>query len=166
MSEVSRLRLHLLRAMYLLIAVGLGATIWPGILAPPRNLSHMAGVVRSVLGAVSLLALLGVRYPLKMLPLLLFELLWKCVWVVAFGLPLWANGELDANTRETLDACLMGVILIPLALPWGYVLRHYARAPGDPWLRGRGMLPSATTERGGAPPTRETPGENSPHSVR
>lgn len=133
MSEVSTLRLHLLRGMYMLIAVGLGITIWPGILSPPPKLSHMAGVVRSVLGAVALLALLGVRYPLKMLPLLLFELLWKTIWVLAFGLPLWRSQQLDANTRETLNACLMGLVLIPLVLPWGYVVRHYLRASGDRW---------------------------------
>jgi hypothetical protein len=102
MSEVSTLRLYLLRAMYLLITVGLGITIWPGIISPPENLSHMASVVRSVLGAVALLALLGIRYPLKMLPLLLFELLWKSIWVIAFGLPLWLDQKLDANTSETL----------------------------------------------------------------
>ncbi len=133
MSEVSTFRLYVLRAMYALIAVGLGATIWPGLVAPPVNLSHMAGVVRSVLGAVSLLALLGVRYPLKMLPLLLFELLWKTIWVLAFGLPLWLDQKLDANTSETLFACLMGVVLVPLALPWGFVYRHYLKAPGDRW---------------------------------
>lgn len=48
MNEVSTFRLYLLRATCLLIAVGLGITIWPGILAPPDNPSHMAGVVRSV----------------------------------------------------------------------------------------------------------------------
>lgn len=133
MSEVSTFRLYLLRAMYLLIAVGLGITIWPGILAPPDNLSHMASVVRSVLGAVSLLALLGLRYPLKMLPLLFFELLWKSIWVLAFGLPLWLNEQLDANTRETLNACLMGIVLVPLVLPWGYVFRNYLKASGDRW---------------------------------
>jgi hypothetical protein len=103
MSEISTFRLYLLRALYLLIAAGLGITIWPGILGPPDNLSHMASVVRSVLGAVSLLALLGLRYPLKMLPL------------------------------QTLKACLMGIVLVPLAVPWGYVFRHYLKAPGDRW---------------------------------
>jgi hypothetical protein len=39
----------------------------------------MRGVVRSVLAAVSLLAVLGIRYPLKMLPLLFFELVWKTI---------------------------------------------------------------------------------------
>ena len=133
MSEISTFRLYLLRALYLLIAVGLGITIWPGILAPPDNLSHMASVVRSVLGAVSLLALLGLRYPLKMLPLLFFEFVWKSIWVLAFGLPLWLTGQLDANTQETLKACLMGIVLVPVAVPWGYVFRHYLKAPGDRW---------------------------------
>lgn len=133
MNEVSTPRLYLLRGLYALIAVGLGITIWPGIVSPPANLSHMAGVVRSVLGAVALLALLGLRYPLRMLPLLLFELVWKTIWVLAFGLPLWLGGRLDEGTRETLDACLMGLVLVPLALPWGYVFRHYVRVPGDRW---------------------------------
>lgn len=133
MSGISTFRLYLLRALYLLIAVGLGITIWPGILAPPENLSHMAGVVRSVLGAVSLLALLGLRYPLKMLPLLFFEFIWKSIWVLVFGLPLWLNGQLDANTQETLKECLMGIVLVAIAVPWGYVYRHYLKAPGDRW---------------------------------
>lgn len=133
MSGISTFRLYLLRALYLLIAVGLGIIIWPGILAPPENLSHMAGVVRSVLGAVSLLALLGLRYPLKMLPLLFFEFIWKSIWVLVFGLPLWLNGQLDANTQETLKECLMGIVLVAIAVPWGYVYRHYLKAPGDRW---------------------------------
>ena len=135
MSEVSLFRLYLLRAMYLLIAVGLGITIWPGILSPPENLSHMGSVVRSVLGAVALLAVLGIRYPLKMLPLLFFELLWKSIWVLAFGLPLWSAQKLDPDTQETLKACLMGVVLVPLVVPWGYVFRHYLKAGGERWVK-------------------------------
>jgi hypothetical protein len=56
--------------MYLLMAVGLGITIWPGILAPGGNVSHMGSVVRSMLGALALVSLWGVRYPVKMLPML------------------------------------------------------------------------------------------------
>ena len=86
-----------------------------------------------MLGALTLLSLLGVRYPLKMLPLLFFELAWKTVWVLSFGLPLWLAGQLDAGTAETLQACLFGVVLCPLVIPWGYVRRHYFAAPGDAW---------------------------------
>lgn len=86
-SEVSTLRLYLLRALYLYMFVGLAIYKWPRILNPPPGLSNQGSVVGSVLGAVSLLALLGIRYPIKMLPLLFFELLWKSMWVLGWGLP-------------------------------------------------------------------------------
>ena len=133
MQEVSTVRLYVLRATYLLIVVGLGFQIWPGILNPPQDLEHMRGVVRSLLAAVSLLALLGLRYPLKMLPLLFFELVWKSVWVVAIGLPLWTGNRFDPATRETWNACLMGLVIFPLAIPWRHVLTTYVKAPGDRW---------------------------------
>jgi hypothetical protein len=134
MQEVSTLRLNALRAMYLLIALGMGLQIWPLILSHPVEVEHMKGVVRSMLGALTLLcALFGVRHPLKMLPLLLFELAWKTTWVLSFGLPLWSAGRLDADTAETLRACLLGVVLVPLLMPWGYVWKQYVAAPGDPW---------------------------------
>lgn len=39
MSNVSTLRLYLLRAMHLLIAVGLAFTVWLAILSPPKLVS-------------------------------------------------------------------------------------------------------------------------------
>jgi hypothetical protein len=132
-TEVSTFRLYLLRATYLFMVLGLGVYIWPGILDHPRDLEHYRGVVRSILGAVSLLALFGIRYPLKMLPLMFFELLWKSIWILSFGLPLWSAGQLDPETRETMKACLMGVVLFPLVIPWGYVIASYVRAPADRW---------------------------------
>ncbi len=132
MSEVSTFRLYLLRAMYLFIAVGLAIFELPALLHPEK-LSRLDSVVLSVLAAFALLAVLGIRYPLKMLPLLLFEFVWKSIWVLIFGLPLLLSGGLDPNTTETLTACLMGVVLVPLVTPWGYVFKHYLRAPGDRW---------------------------------
>jgi hypothetical protein len=131
--DVSIVRLYVLRATYLLIVVGLGLTIWPGVLNPPANLEHYRGVVRSLLAAVSLLAALGLRYPLQMLPLLLFELVWKTTWVLAFGLPLWLGDRFDPATRETWNSCLMGLVIFPLAIPWRYVLETYVKAPGARW---------------------------------
>lgn len=135
MSEVSTFRLYLLRAGYLIIAVGLALMIWPGIIRPTDNLPHMNSVVRSVLGAVSLLAILGIRHPLKMLPLLFFELLWKSIWILAFGLRLWSANRLGPDARETLNDCIFGVVLVLLVTPWGYVLKHYLKAPGERWRK-------------------------------
>lgn len=132
MTQVSLLRLYALRAAYLLMVVGLGLTVWPGILNPDRDWSLMGGVVQCVLAAVSLLALLGLRYPMKMLPLLMFELIWKGMWLVLVGLPAWRAGGMSAGMTETLVACLMGVIF-PLVIPWRHLWTSYVTAPGDRW---------------------------------
>ena len=137
--DVSTFRLYLLRATYLLIAVGLCLMIWPSILRHPVDVPHMNGVVRSLLGAVALLAFVGIRYPLKMLPLLFFELVWKSIWVLAFGLPLWLGHQLDAATGQTMFECLFGILLVLLVLPWRYVFTHYVREYGDRW-RGQAVL--------------------------
>jgi hypothetical protein len=86
-----------------------------------------------VLGAISLLALLGIRYPVKMLPLLFFEFLWKFIWVLGWGLPPLFTEQLTPEAEQTLISCLLGVVLVPLVMPWGYVFKQYVKAPGDPW---------------------------------
>ncbi len=70
MIEIAPDRLTLLRAGYLLLIVGLGLTIWPSILDLAKSWELTHGVVVSMLGALSLLALVGLRQPLRMLPLL------------------------------------------------------------------------------------------------
>jgi hypothetical protein len=147
-AEVSILRLYLLRALYLLMSIGLGVMIWPLIIDHPLDVPHMNGVVRSLLGGVGLLALLGLRYPLQMIPLLLFELVWKVIWVVAFGVPLWLAGQLDPASAQTMFDCLLGVVLVPLALPWRYVYDRYVRAPGERWRTAAPVPDSAGTVRG------------------
>jgi hypothetical protein len=128
--EVSLVRLYVLRATYLLLVVGLGATIVPGIL------SHeliSRGVIASLLGALWLLAFLGLRYPLEMLPLLLFEFAWKAIWMIAYGLPQWSAGRLPPTFGDDFFAIALGVVLMPLVIPWPYVWRHYVKRSGARW---------------------------------
>ena len=132
MTEVSTFRLYLMRALYLLIFVGLGFTIWPDIIQHAIVGDPTPRVAPSLLAAVSVLAALGIRYPLQMVPLLLFELVWKSIWLIAVALPLWSAHQIDAETWETVNACLMGVT-IPIVIPWHYVFANYLKKPGDRW---------------------------------
>jgi hypothetical protein len=129
-SEVSLVRLYVLRATYLLLVVGLGAMIVPGIL---RHELTSRGVIPSLLCAVWALAFLGFKYPLRMLPLLMFELVWKTVWLIAYGLPQWSAGQLPPTFADDMFNIGLGVILMPLVIPWAYVWRHYLKQPGDRW---------------------------------
>jgi hypothetical protein len=134
MNEISLFRLNLLRVAYVVLVFGLGSIVWPSILDPATTWPLKSGVVVSMLGALSALALLGFRYPLQMLPILLFELAWKAIWLVRIGLPLWFAHRMDAATADTFSD-VIPIVLFPLLIPWSYVLHHYVRKPGDPWMR-------------------------------
>jgi hypothetical protein len=132
MSEVSLLRLYALRAGYLLLVVGLGIVIWPGIIHHEKPWTLMQGVVHCMLAAMSALAVLGLRYPLQMLPLLFFEVAWKLLWLIVVALPLWSAHQMDADTLETANDCLLVVVFL-VVIPWPYVFANYVMKPGDRW---------------------------------
>jgi len=132
MTEVSPIRLWVMRAMYLVMAVGIGNMIWPLIISHSDAVPRMTGVAWALLGTIGLLALLGLRYPLQMLPLLLFELCWKVIWLAAFALSRWLDGTVDAAMRESIFETSFGAVLL-LVIPWRYVWANYVTKPGDPW---------------------------------
>jgi hypothetical protein len=129
-DEVSLLRLYVLRVTYLLLIVGLGAMIVRELVGHPVA---VRGVIPSLLGAIWLLAFVGLRYPLQMLPLLLFEFTWKALWTVAYGLPQWWTHQLPSTFSEDAFNIGLGVIVMTIVIPWPYVWRHYVRQPSERW---------------------------------
>jgi hypothetical protein len=128
-AELSLTRLHLMRAGYLLMGVGLAVVKWP-LLPDAASLPLYEGVTLCMLTAMSLLAFLGLRYPAKLLPLLLFESAWKLLWLSLVALPKAITGNLDEATTETLVNCCLVVVILAV-IPWRYVWRNYVRATGD-----------------------------------
>lgn len=131
-AQPSLFRLYLLRAIYLFVVVGIGIEFWPGLIEHGRSWSVAQSSVNSLIAALSVLALVGIRYPLQMLPVLFFELIWKTIWLTVVALPLWLAGQVPASMWGSIYACLMAVILIPF-IPWAYVFETYVRKPGDRW---------------------------------
>jgi hypothetical protein len=89
-----------------------------------------------LLGAVWLLAFLGLRYPLEMLPLLMFELAWKSIWMIFYGLPQWSAGQYPPTFAEDFFNIAFGAVLL-IVIPWGYVWRNFVKRPGARWSGGR-----------------------------
>jgi len=73
-----------------------------------------------------------------MLPVLLFEFLWKLIWLLTIALPLWKTGRLDADYTQTTIDCVFGVFVCLIAIPWKYVWASYIKMPGDRWLGSSG----------------------------
>ena len=124
-------RLNLMRVGYLIMGGGLAITKWPELVSHgPWELKQ--GVVVAMLVAMSVLALLGLRYPKRMLPILMFEVGWKLLWLGTVALPLWMDGDLNGATREeTIKILWVGFIIA--VLPWRHVVRQFVLARGDRW---------------------------------
>ena len=106
-EQVSLLRLYLMRLMYLAMFIFLASSKWP-LLFRHNPWTLMQGVAFVLLAALGFMAGWAIRYPLKMLPILMFEWIWKTVWVVAIGLPLWRAGAVNADFAERFKAPLVG----------------------------------------------------------
>lgn len=136
MPQVSLFRLYSLRAVYLFIALGLAMVVWPSVIHHGQPWGLSQGAVKCMLASFSLLCVLGIRYPLQMIPVLLWELTWKVIWLLIVALPAWQSGVMDAAIVNTTIECMM-VIIIPLAMPWKYVYARYIQQAGDRWRNGK-----------------------------
>jgi len=129
-DDLSLFRLYLLRAVYALIAFGEGSIVVPDLFVHEAT---ARGVIPAFLSGLCLLCLLGLKYPTRMLPLLLFEMAWKTIWFFSFGLPQYLSGQLPPTFGDDFPAITFGVVLMPLVIPWGYVWRQFVTAPWDRW---------------------------------
>jgi hypothetical protein len=137
-NGVSVWRLNLLRVFYAVLFVGLGTFIWPKVIHHTASFAVSYGVRFALLAGLGAMAGLGLRYPLQMLPLLLFELLWKAIYLLAFALPLYLAHGIDSATAEDIRGVIAVVLFIP-CVPWRYVFANYVSKPGERW---RGVPPT------------------------
>src|SRR4029078_4538388 len=125
--------LILMRVGYLFMAVGLVLVKWPLIISGTvATLPVYEGVVAVLLCAILVLAFLGLRYPVAMLPVLMFEVGWKLLWMAAVGLPNLAAGDWTPQFMSVFVNVCFGVVVLAVT-PWDYVWKRYIRAAGEPW---------------------------------
>ncbi len=119
-----------LKAMYAYTLVmsggiGLGMVLIPGTIQsvfrfPPQD-PVVLGLCGSVFLALGLVSILGFLSPLKFVPLLLIELIYKPVWLVAVALPLFLKGQFPFYV-VFISAVLISFIIGDLiAIPFSYV---------------------------------------------
>ena len=141
MNNITTLRCNVLRAMYLLMFAAIPPMTVAHLVYSSKNLGADDGWAATgcLLAALALLCGLGLRQPVRMIPLLLLELLWKTIWMVRVALPLFLAGRVDDALVENSIAIGSAVILLPV-IPWRHVVAAYLRGPVDPWRFGTPRL--------------------------
>lgn len=124
---VPPIKIYILKLVFLLAFIFVGKESWTTIITHPGPWEALESVTFSVWAAYSTLSIVGVFYTLKMLPMMLFIVFYKAIWLVAIAYPLWISGQLAGSPMEGLAYVFIWVIIPLVGMPWSYVFRRYFR---------------------------------------
>lgn len=125
-----------MRLVFLLMALIMGSIVWQQVLFESADWPWMRGLAKSMLAALGLMALLGVRYPLQMLPLMLYEMVWKTTWLILIAGRAWLAGKWNADIEALFYDCI-GIIIAYFIVPWPYIWARYFKQPMEPLFKRR-----------------------------
>ncbi len=143
MAKPFVIRRRWIRFMYLYTILGaggcgLGIVIAPevmkGVFRWPGEGPIALGIVGSVYVAFGALSVLGLRDPLKFVPVLLLQLCYKSVWLAAVVLPLVIRGRFPDSGLLTVAIFATYIVGDLIAIPFPYLLTrssdsHQGAAP-------------------------------------
>lgn len=138
MERDNQVRYGWLKFLYLYTLVGAGGSgllmiLFPGPVASlfgmPAQDPYIYGVAASIWLAFGLLSILGLRAPLKFLPVLLMQLCYKSIWLAAVVLPLMIRGERPFYAFLFVMVMASYVVLDLIAIPFRYLFNDQVQLP-------------------------------------
>lgn len=114
-----------LRLFYLLMLVFVVPEAWGALLRHQGPWDPVRAVAFCVWATYPALALFGLFRPLRWLPLMVFTIGYKTLWLAFVAWPLWKAGALAGSSAEQMAYSFAPVVLLAAVVPWGYVLREY-----------------------------------------
>lgn len=130
MNENALIRRGWLKAMYIYTLIGAGgfgiaALFFPGAVQSAFRFPVQDPAVFNLYGSVSLasglMALLALRSPLKFVPMLLFQLIYKPIWLAVAALPLFLKGQFPLYVVVISAVFLTFIIGDLIAIPFAYL---------------------------------------------
>jgi hypothetical protein len=126
---VRPIQILLLRIGYVLVLGFVGYRSWTGLLNHEGDWEPYMAAAMAMWASSSALSFIGIFRPLRMLPLVLFEIGYKSIWLIAVAWPLWSADRLAGTVAEGMTYAFLPVIGPILMVPWGYVFRTYVWSP-------------------------------------
>jgi hypothetical protein len=130
MSNNENIRWGWLKFMYLYTIIGaggfgLGMLLFPGIIQSlfrfPAQDPIVFGIAGSVYAGFGLVSILGLRSPLKFVPVLLLQLCYKTLWLLVVIVPLFVSGQFPVYATTLLVIFVTYVIGDCIAIPFSYI---------------------------------------------
>ena len=117
--------IYLLRVLYFLMFVGVAFEAWKTIITHQGPWDHTRAVAWCVWAAYPTLSIFGLLRPLRWLPIVIFMIFYKTLWVIVAAYPLWRAGTLAGSPAEEMAHIFVWAPVIILIVPWVYEFENY-----------------------------------------
>lgn len=137
MSGNTKIRWGWLKGMYVYTIVlsgflGVGIIVMPEMIKTkfpwPVEEPTAFGIVGSVYVAFGLTSILGLRSPLKFVPVLLMQLCYKSVWFIGVLVPLLATAHFPSYAIPMVIIFVTYIIGDLIAIPFSYIFAEESKA--------------------------------------
>lgn len=125
---VRPIHIYLLRLFYGLMAFLMAPEPWKAIFTHEGAWDPYRGMSVCVWAAYATLGAFGLFRPLRLLPIMVFMIFYKSLWLIVVGIPLRMSGELAGPGAEMYQA-FIPVPLAMIAVPWIYFFKNYILWP-------------------------------------
>ncbi len=122
---VRPINIYLLRVLYFLMFVGVAFEAWGTIINHQGPWHHTRAVAWCVWAAYPTLSIFGLLRPLRWLPIVIFMIFYKTLWVIVVAYPLWRAGALAGSPAEEMAHIFVWAPVIILIVPWVYVFKNF-----------------------------------------
>ncbi|MBQ4836469.1 MULTISPECIES: hypothetical protein [Pseudoalteromonas] len=121
-----------LRIIFAAMVIVLGSKQLNYLLEGASQWSNWRGLGHSMLFTLAILAIGGVFRPLAFLPVMIYEMAWKIVWLAVVALPPFLAGQ-EIPGIVNVKASIIGICVLIILVPWKYVWWRYFTQPIEPW---------------------------------
>ncbi|HYF29868.1 MAG TPA: hypothetical protein VD993_02005 [Chitinophagaceae bacterium] len=121
---VAPINIYLLRLLFLLMFIFVNLDTWPSIFTQ-QSWDPVKAAAVCMWASYAALSFIGILRPLLLLPIVIFEIIYKSVWLIIVAYPLWINNQLAGSPAEQMTQAFLWLPLPILAMPWRYFFRKY-----------------------------------------
>ena len=122
---VPAINIYLLRLLFTLMFLFLTYESWTHILNHTGPWDNANAPAWCMWGSYSVISFIGILRPLRMLPIVLFEIVYKTAWLFVVAYPLWMKNELIGSPAEGMTRVFVWVVFPMVAMPWRYFFRTH-----------------------------------------
>jgi hypothetical protein len=122
---VRPINIYLLRLLFILMSFFLSLDSWTHIISHTGSWAPADAAAWCMWAAFGLISFIGIIRPLKMLPIVVFEIIYKVIWLLVVAYPVWSRNQLAWSPVEYTTYVFLGVIAPILFMPWRYFAVEY-----------------------------------------